>query len=108
MQLAFGGICSCCKLNILVLVIYTSIFANCHGNSTNSQTKIQLQLLPGSDFLRPENEFTVRFCFVDFNGQKAMELLNDFKEPNETYIEAAAPRLVEGIKRLKAFVSKYQ
>ena len=45
---------------------------------------------------------------MDFNGQKAMALLNEFKEPNETYIEAAAPRLVEGIKRLKAFVSKYQ
>ena len=45
---------------------------------------------------------------MDFNGQKAMELLNEFKEPNETYIEEAAPRLVEGIKRLKAFVSKYK
>ena len=45
---------------------------------------------------------------MDFNGQKAMELLNEFKEPNETYIEAAAPRLVESIKRLKAFVSKYE
>ena len=67
-----------------------------------------LQLLPGSDFLQPENEFTVRFCFVDFDGKKAMALLNDFKEFNDDFVNAAAPRIVEGVLRLKQFVNKYK
>ena len=66
------------------------------------------QLLPGSDFLRPPDEFTVRFCFIDFDGQKAMDLLNNFNDINDEYIKAAAPRIVEGINRLKTFVLKYK
>ena len=58
--------------------------------------------------MRPQEEFNVRFCFVDFDGQKAMDLLNEFKEMNDEYIKSAAPRIVEGVDRLKKFVLKYK
>ena len=45
---------------------------------------------------------------MDFEGQKAMELLNDFDEMNDEYIKSAAPRIVEGVDRLKKFVLKYK
>ena len=37
-----------------------------------------------------------------------MDLLNDFKEINEDFVNAAAPRIVEGVLRLKQFVNKYK
>ena len=82
----------------------------------------EFQLLPGSAFLRPSEEFTVRLCYVDFDGAKAVEIYRKqstnghpggtgsaFPNDNDNdLVEAMAPRVVEGIKRLKAFAKKYQ
>ena len=63
--------------------------------------------MPGSDFLRSENEFNVRLCFVDFEGEKALDLLKDGTQLNDSFVEKAAPRVVEAIQRLKNFARKY-
>ena len=74
--------------------------------------EVHVALSPGSDFLRSETEFNVRLCFVDFDGKVAMDLLKNFanldnKSTANMFVERAAPRVVEGIKRLKAFVQTY-
>ena len=74
--------------------------------------EVHVALLPGSDFLRSENEFNVRMCFVDFDGKFAMDLLKNYANLDNAstaniFVKRAAPRVVEGIKRLKAFVQTY-
>ena len=75
-----------------------------HETHTNSATA-------GSDFLRTESEFNVRLCFVDFDGTVAMDLLksnpSDYKKVDNEFVEKVAPRVVEGIRRLKRFVQNY-
>jgi len=73
---------------------------------------IQVALLPGSDFLMPESDFSVRLCFIDFDGKIAMDLLQSAACVNELelgdeFVEEVAPRVVEGIKRLKEFALNY-
>ena len=64
--------------------------------------------MPGSAFLRPEEELTTRFCYVDFDGTKAMEVLMDKGEliNNEKFVQDNAPKIVQGIQNLKAFVKE--
>jgi len=75
-------------------------------------SEAHVALLPGSDFLRSESEFNVRLCFVDFDGKIALDLLqsdplvNDFELTDE-FVKKAAPRVVEGIERLKKFAMNY-
>lgn len=64
----------------------------------------QVSLLPGSAFLRDPQELTVRLCYVDFDGQKAMECLDVV---DMDFVAQCAPRVVEGISRLKQFVVRY-
>jgi len=74
--------------------------------------ELHVALLPGSDFLRTESELNVRLCFVDFDGQIILDWLqsdysmNEF-ELNDEFVQKAAPRVVEGIKRLKKFALEY-
>ena len=44
---------------------------------------------------------------MDFDGKAAMEVM-DKNELGEDFVKRVAPRVVEGISRLKAFVLKYQ
>ena len=65
------------------------------------------QLLPGSDFLREDEELTVRLCFVDFDGLFAMQMIGNYGVLDEHFVQRAAPKVVEGIQRLKSFVQKH-
>ena len=53
----------------------------------------------------------MRLCFVDFDGTVAMDLLksnpSDYKKVDDEFVEKVAPRVVEGIRRLKRFVQNY-
>lgn len=61
-------------------------------------------LLPGSDFGRPEEEFTFRLAFVDFDGKKTLAI-----NPNQTsdpkFIETYCPKIKAGIESLCAYFS---
>ena len=59
--------------------------------------------------MRAETEFNVRLCYVDFDGKLAMELLkkDSSKTLGDEFVQKAAPRVAEGIKRLKEFTQKY-
>ena len=74
--------------------------------------EVHVALLPCSDFLRSESDFNCRLCFVDFDGKIAMDLLRNYvcldnKATADIFVKKAAPRVVEGIKRLKQFVKSY-
>ena len=58
-------------------------------------------LLPGSDFGFDEKKMLVRLSFTDFDGQKFMDQIDDNETILEDKIHKFAPKIVEGVNRLK-------
>ncbi|KAG1664493.1 Aspartate aminotransferase [Nymphon striatum] len=49
-------------------------------------------------FMRPKHELTVRLCYVNFDGAKALETLNHFSgKITDDFIQSICPKTVEGI-----------
>ena len=76
------------------------------------------QLMGGEAFLRPAEEFSTRFCFVDFDGTKALEVLEEIMaesgvaDANKVdldvdFLRKVAPNMVEALARIRRFVTKY-
>ena len=61
-------------------------------------------LLPGSDFGFSKNKLIARLSFTDFNGEEFMKNFPSDKDIKEEDIVKFAPKIVEGIKRLKVWV----
>ena len=64
-------------------------------------------ILPGSAFGRPEHELTARLAFVDFDGDKALRLLDDVPREakvNGTFIKATCTGVCEGVRRICEWV----
>jgi len=61
-------------------------------------------LLPGSDFGFSKNRMITRLSFTDFDGNKFMENLSEIKNLDNSLVDKFAPKIVEGTKRLKAWV----
>ena len=61
-------------------------------------------LLPGSDFGFSKNRMITRLSFTDFDGNEFMENLSEIKNLDNSLVDKFAPKIVEGIKRLKAWV----
>jgi aspartate aminotransferase len=60
-------------------------------------------MLPGSDFGRQPEEFSVRMAYVDFDGKAALNALwhaENGKSPNSRFVKDYCPRLVEAMERL--------
>ena len=60
-------------------------------------------ILPGSDFGRPEDEFTARMAYVDFDGRKALEGIAKVpgdQNPGQEYLENYCSRMLEAIDRI--------
>ncbi|MFQ5484282.1 MAG: pyridoxal phosphate-dependent aminotransferase [Desulfobacterales bacterium] len=60
-------------------------------------------ILPGSDFGRPEDEFTARLAYVDFDGRKALEGIAKVpgdQNPGQEYLEKYCGRMLEAIDRI--------
>jgi aspartate aminotransferase len=58
-------------------------------------------LLPGSDFGFDQKQMLARLSFTDFNGQKFMDGIKDNKEIDYDKINEFAPKVVEGVDKLK-------
>ena len=58
-------------------------------------------LLPGSDFGFDQKQMLVRLSFTDFNGQKFMDGIKDNEEIDYDKINEFAPKVVEGVDKLK-------
>ena len=58
-------------------------------------------LLPGSDFGITKDKMIARLSFTDFNGEEFMKNISSKENINLEFISKFAPKVVEGIKRLK-------
>ena len=58
-------------------------------------------LLPGSDFGFDKTKMLARLSFTDFNGQEFMNKIKDKKKINNDLILKFAPKVVEGVDKLK-------
>ena len=58
-------------------------------------------LLPGSDFGFDQSKMLVRLSFTDFDGQKFMDEIDDNQTIDNYKINMFAPKVVEGIEKLK-------
>lgn len=91
---------------------YRSFFAT-QGVTTSLQlcewllNNTGVALLPGSAFGRPEEEFTARLSFVDFDGGRTLEELNN--NPNKAltdeWVAEYCPRIVAAMQALHAIKS---
>ena len=63
-------------------------------------------MLPGSVF-GIQNELLIsRIAFVDFDGRKALNLMQNNNKIPEDFLQNACPKIVKGIKKLKEWVKK--
>lgn len=66
-------------------------------------------LMPSSSFLLGEDDFTTRFCFVNFEGGPCLEELSKRDEsytPDDNFVIKFCPELVKGVERIMDWVRK--
>ena len=61
-------------------------------------------LLPGSDFGFSKDKLIARLSFTDFDGKEFINNLPEIKNLDSSLVNKFAPKIVEGTKRLKAWV----
>ena len=61
-------------------------------------------LLPGSDFGFSKDKLITRLSFTDFDGKEFMDNLPEEQDLDNSLVDKFAPKIVEGTKRLKAWV----
>ena len=61
-------------------------------------------LLPGSDFGFSKDKLITRLSFTDFDGKEFMDNLPEKQNLDTSLVDKFAPKIVEGTKRLKAWV----
>ena len=67
---------------------------------------IGFAMLPGSDFGINKELLISRIAFVDFDGRKALDLMQNNNIIPEDFFQKACPKIVKGIKKLKEWVEK--
>ena len=58
-------------------------------------------LLPGSDFGFNSDKMLARLSFTDFDGEEFMNNINENQKIDENLIKKFAPKVVEGVNKLK-------
>ena len=69
-------------------------------------TDLNIALLPGSDFGFDQKRMIVRLSFTDFDGDTFMKNINEKTDINDELINLYAPKVVEGVNKLKSWVEK--
>ncbi len=69
-------------------------------------TNLNIALLPGSDFGFDQNRMIVRLSFTDFDGDTFMKNIDEKTDINDELIKLYAPKVVEGVNKLKSWVEK--
>lgn len=67
-------------------------------------------LMPAASFLRPADELISRFCFVCFEGAKALEALESLPSNivlDDDFVRQYCLPVVKGVENLKKWVQKY-
>ncbi len=63
-------------------------------------------LLPGSDFGFEDHEFFFRLAFVDFDGEKLMNLFQRKRRIDEHFIKENCSRIYKGVQQLRRFTQQ--
>ena len=79
-------------------------FKNSEEMFTKLLNDTGVALLPGSEFGFSKDRLIARLSFTDFDGKDFMDNLSKQKKLDYTLINKFAPKIVEGTKRLKAWV----
>ena len=79
-------------------------FKNSEEMFTKLLNDTGVALLPGSEFGFSKDRLIARLSFTDFDGKYFMDNLSKQKKLDYTLINKFAPKIVEGTKRLKAWV----
>ena len=67
-------------------------------------TDLNIALLPGSDFGFDQKRMIVRLSFTDFDGDTFMKNINEKTDIKDELIKLYAPKVVEGVNKLKSWV----
>ena len=67
--------------------------------------KIQLAILPGSDFYMPEGFLSARVATVDYDGSKVLQAAQRETQLNHRFLEEYCPHITQGMDRLADFFS---
>jgi len=66
--------------------------------------EVGFAMLPGSDF-GIQNELLIsRIAFVDFDGGKALHLMEKNDSINDDFLQIACPKIIKGVKKLKEWI----
>ena len=79
-------------------------FKNSEEMCANLLNDTGVAILPGSDFGFSKDRLIARLSFTDFDGENFMDNLSKQKKLDYNLINKFAPKIVEGTKRLKAWV----
>ena len=80
--------------------------SDCKSLCNKILSEIGFAMLPGSDF-GMENELLIsRIAFVDFDGNKALDLIKNYKIDPDNFLQMACPKIIKGIKSLKEWINK--
>mgnify|MGYP001417402877 CR=1 FL=1 len=79
-------------------------FKNSEEMCNDMLNKVGVATLPGSDFGFSEKKMYARISFTDFNGEEFMKNIPDNLKIDDNLLNKFAPKIVEGTKRLKAWV----
>ena len=73
---------------------------------TDLLNKKSVAILPGFDFGFPKDKMITRLSYTDFDGKNFMSKINSDTSIDEELINKFAPKITEGIKRIKDWVEK--
>ena len=79
-------------------------FSTSEEMCSNILKETGVALLPGSDFGLPKNRMIARLSFTDFDGKEFMDNLPEIHNLDNSLVNKFAPKIIEGTKRLKAWV----
>ena len=79
-------------------------FKNSQEMCSSLLTDTGVVLLPGSDFGFSKDKLITRLSFTDFDGKEFMDNLPEKQNLDNSLMDKFAPKIVEGTKRLKAWV----
>ena len=68
--------------------------------------EVGFAMLPGSDFGMQNELLISRIAFVDFDGGKALHLMEKNDSINDDFLQIACPKIIKGVKKLKEWIKK--
>ncbi|KAK0401215.1 hypothetical protein QR680_015648 [Steinernema hermaphroditum] len=86
-------------------VVRSDYIPNCTIMCDRLLSEANVALMPcGPHYLRPEDEFTVRFCFINFDGREALKAIESFDGDEDKFVRQYCTPLAEGVDALKKWV----